>query len=140
MPITYAYDACSNVLHSYHSGVQTVSEICGHFEKIAADASIRQGYIEVVHCADDVEFDFNSQTARLIPIRFSELKDKKRIRAAIFIGATQLQYGIARMMKNLHEVYDPADDIRVVRSEEEAQKEINSIILAKNDLPGIACG
>ncbi|MCK9295717.1 MAG: hypothetical protein M0P70_11605 [Desulfobulbaceae bacterium] len=140
MPITYAYDPCSNVLHSYHSGVQTVSEICGHFEKIAADASIRQGYIEVVHCADDVEFDFNSRTARLIPIRFSELKAKKRIRAAIFIGATQLQYGIARMMKNLHEVYDPTDDIRVVRSEEEAQREINSSIPAKNELPGIVCG
>ena len=128
MPITYTYDAVRNILHSYHSGLQTVAGICAHFRQIAQDPAIRAGYIEVVHCSDDTEFDFTSNSAQLIPIRFEELKDKKNIRAAILIGATQLQYGIARMMKNLHALYDPSDDFRVVRSEEEAEQEIHSIL------------
>ncbi|MBU4261483.1 MAG: hypothetical protein KKC76_06320 [Proteobacteria bacterium] len=138
MPITYKYDPANNILRSYHSGTQTVSQICEHFKKVAEDPTIKQDYIEVAYCADDIEFDFTSHTARLIPIRFSEMKYKKTRKAAILIGATQLQYGIARMMKNLHEVYEPKDDIRVVRSEEEVQREINCIILAKNDLPRVS--
>lgn len=101
---------------------------------------MKKGFIEVVHFADDIEFDFTSHTAREIPIYYSELKNSKNIKATIFIGATKLQYGIARMMISLHGVFDPTDDVRVVRTPEEAQREINSSILAQNDLPGIACG
>lgn len=133
MPITYTYDPIRNILRSYNSGRMTVMHICEHFQKIADNPTIREGYIEVVHCAADTEYDFNSETARLIPIRFSELKSKKKLKAAIFIGASQLQWGIARMMKNLHEVYDPDDDIRVVRTEEEAEREIDNIIQAHDN-------
>ncbi|MBU0965315.1 MAG: hypothetical protein KKA54_02930 [Proteobacteria bacterium] len=140
MPVTYKYDPGSNILHAYQTGIQTVADVCDYFKKITHDPTIHEGFFEVVHFSDDVEFDFNSHTARIIPIRFAEMKNKKHIKVTILIGATQLQYGIARMMKNLHELYEPADDIRVVRTQEEAQREIDSIILAKNDLLRIACG
>lgn len=140
MPITYEFDPGSNILYSYHSGTQTVAEICNYFKEVADNPAIRQGYIEIVHFAEDTEFAFTSQTARKIPIHFAELKTKKNIKVTIFIGATQLQYGIARMMKNLHEIFNPADDVRVVRTPEEAQKEINGILLAKNGLPGMFYG
>lgn len=140
MPISYEFDPNSGILHSYHSGRQTVAAVCNYFKEVTNNPTIKEGYIEVVHFADDVEFDFTSHTARIIPIHFAELKNKKDITATIFIGATQLQYGIARMMKNLHAVYDPADDVRVVRTPEEAQREIDSIILAQGDLAKIARG
>jgi len=139
MPITYEFDPNSRILHAYQSGRQTVSDVCDYFKKITHDPTITEGFLEVVHFADDVDFDFDSHTARIIPIRFSEMKKKKHIKVTIIIGRTQLQYGIARMMKNLHELYEPMDDIRVVRTPEEAQKEINSIISTQGDLPMIAC-
>ena len=138
MPTTYEFDPNSGILHSYHSGRQTVNDVCDYFTAVTNDPTIKEGYIEVVHFADDVEFDFTSHTARIIPIRFSELKNKKDIKVTIFIGATQLQYGIARMMKNLHALFDPSDDIRVVRTPAEAQTEINSIILTPGNLARIA--
>ena len=79
MPITYEYDPRSNILHAYHFGRQTVSDVCDYFKKITHDPTIKEGFFEVVHWADDVEFDFNSHAARLIPIRFSEMKNKKHI-------------------------------------------------------------
>jgi hypothetical protein len=139
MPITYEFDPRSSILRSYHSGRQTVSGICEYFQQVIDDPTVKKGYIEVVHFADDVDFDFTSHTARIIPFYFSELKNRKNTKVTIFIGATQLQFGIARMMKNLHELSNPGDDVRVVRTPEEAQREINSIRSAQDDFPVIAC-
>jgi len=139
MPITYEFDPSSRILRSYHSGKQTVPAICEYFQRVIDDPTVKKGYIEVVHFADDVAFDFTSNTARIIPFYFSELKNKKKIKVTIFIGATQLQFGIARMMKNLHELSNPDDDVRVVRTTEEAQREINRILFAQDDFPKIAC-
>jgi hypothetical protein len=130
MPITYEYNPSSNILHSYHSGRQTVSRICDFFLQVISDPTVKNGFIEVVHFADDIEFDLTGHTARKIPIYYSEMKNNKNLKATIFIAATQLQYGIARMMINLHGVFDPTHDVRVVRTPEETQREINSIILS----------
>lgn len=139
MPIAYEFDPNSGILHSYHYGRLTASGYCEYFHQVIDDPTVTKGYIDVVHFAHDAVFDFTSHDARKIPIHYAELKSKKNITATIFIGATQLQYGIARMVKNLHEVFDPENDIRVVRTLDEVQNEINSIILAQDESPGISC-
>lgn len=127
MPLRYEYDRQENVLHSYCSAKISAKDILAHFEQIAGDPAIRSDYIEVVRFNETSEICFSADQASLFPEHYARLKAGKSILATIFIGESPLQYGIGRMMENLHEVYNPNDIVRVVRSEEEAAQAIREI-------------
>lgn len=133
MPLRYEYDRQENILHTYCSEKISSADILTHFQEIATDPAIRNNYIEVVHFSETSEICFSADQASLFPEHYARLKAGKSILATIFIGETPLQYGIGRMMENLHEVYDPNDIVRVVRSEEEAARAIREI---RNSAPG----
>ncbi|MDH5299222.1 MAG: hypothetical protein OEV91_09415 [Desulfobulbaceae bacterium] len=127
MPAKYAYDTEGNILHTYHSGILTVSDFCHHFQAIIRDNKTRRGYIEVVHLHEVIDFAFTSREAVAIIECFQAMHPELGSKGTIFIGPGQLQFGLSRIMKSLHEIYTPDYEVRVAKNSDEAEKEIQKI-------------
>ena len=58
---------------------------------------------------------------------YIELIKKKRVKAIVCIGKTNLHYGIGRMMQTIYEMEIPELITHVVRSDKEAQEILDNI-------------
>lgn len=127
MAIRYQYDPAENILHTYCTETLSAADILGHFDKVKEDLSIKKDYIELVYLDQTSEIGFTADQANKYPRHFANMKDKTGIRATIFIGQSILHFGIGRMLENIHDIHNVDDDIRVVRSREEATEQIKEI-------------
>ena len=125
MPIEYEYDPVLNIVYCRPYGELSPLEIGDYFKKIVSDDEIKIGFVEVVRFKDVKNLFFSLNDAKHIIELYSELKVKKKIRTTIIIGESNSQFEIARMFKNLHDMYYPKGYAFIARNEEEAYKFIN---------------
>jgi hypothetical protein len=124
MPIKYECDTVKNIVYAYPSGLVSVSDISEYFDKLGEDPNVGNEFIEVANLEGVEEFKFSYNDALQLPNLFAGLKKKKNHRGTILIGKKDFQFGMARMMSIISE-----NDltIRVVRSKEDAEKEVQSL-------------
>ena len=128
MTIEYDYDPSLNVVHSQPSGNVSTSEISAYFLSVVSDDRISSDFLEVVHFGEVENFTFSSDQAEGVAIAFNKVKEKVGVRASIFIGKSDMQYGIGRMFQTFLNIYAPDHVVHVVRSEDEAEEAISGII------------
>ncbi len=124
MPIKYDYDKDKNIVYSYPSGLILISDISEYFIKLLEDPNVGSDFFEIINLDEVTEFKFSYKEALHLPDLFAGLKNKKNHRGIIMIGEKDFQYGMARMMSIIAE-----NDLtfRVVRSKEDAEKEVISL-------------
>jgi len=124
MPIKYDYDKNKNIVYSYPSGLISISDIAEYFNKLVEDPNVEKDFIEIANLSEVTEFKISYKEALQLPNLFAEVKNKKNHKGTILIGKKDFQFGMARMMSIISE-----NDltVRVVRSQEDAEKEINVI-------------
>ncbi len=122
MPIKYDYDQNTNIVYSYPSGQIVLSEVSQYFDKLLEDPNVKNDFIEIVNFDEVTEFKFSYKEALQLPDLFAGLNNKKNYRGIIMIGKKDFPFGMARMLSNIAE---NNLTIRVVRSEEDAEKEVN---------------
>ena len=128
MPIKYEYDQKLNIVHTNPYGEVSVSEIDTYFKKLSSDPQIADGFVEVVHFEKVDKFIFSSDQATSIARIFGELKVQKGVSSTIFIGATDLHYGIGRLFQTLMELSSLDHVVYVIRNAEEAGRAFKDII------------
>ncbi len=122
MPIKDDYDKNKNIVYSYPSGLISMSEISEYFNKLVEDPNVEKGFIEIANLSEVTELKISYKEALQLPNLFAEVKNKKNHKATILIGKKDFQFGMARMMSIISE---NEMTIRVVRSQEDAEKELN---------------
>ena len=127
MPIKYDYDSSTNTINAYPYAELTIADIKQYLNEIAHDDSITDWPICVVHFDKVDNFLFSTIEASNITAPVSNLREKLNIKATIFVGKSDLHYGIARMMQILHEINDPEYKTYTVRSDEELHLVIKEI-------------
>ena len=70
---------------------------------------------------------FTSDEASNIVESYNNLKEKKKVSAIVFIGGSDLQYGIARMLEILHEMNNPEGVVFAVHNKKEADDLIENM-------------
>ena len=93
-----------------------------YFNKLLEDPNVKNDFIEIVNFEEVTEFKFSYKEALQLPDLFAGLNNKKKYRGIIMIGEKDFPFGMARMLSNIAE---NNLTIRVVRSEEDAEKEVN---------------
>ena len=124
MPIKYDYDKNKNIVYSYPSGLISISDISEYFNKLVEDPNVESDFIEIANLHEVTEFKISYKEALQLPDLFAEVNNKKNHKGTILIGEKDFQFGMARMMSIISE-----NDftIRVVRSKEDAEKEVISL-------------
>ena len=117
----YTYNAESNTVDVFPEGDIAVSEITNLYRDILNDDRVSDHYVEVVHLDKVTNFQFSSREFSSAAVAFRQLLEKKRIKAIVCIGKTNLHYGVGRMMQAVYELEFPEFMTHVVWSEEEAQ-------------------
>ena len=124
MPIKYEYDGDKNIVYSYATGVVTISELTEYVNNLVEDQRVRNDFLEIANLDGVEEFKFTYSDTLQLPELFAEIKNKKNQMATIFIAKRDFQFGMARMMSIVVESTLPT---RVVRSQEEAEKEVEEM-------------
>ena len=124
MPIEYDYDEKSNILHGHPFGSVSTTDIVTYFKRVASDERISNGFIEIVHFEKVEDFIFSSEQAANIAMAYNEIREKKGISSTVFIGTSDMHYGIGRMFQAFIDFHCPGHDVHVVHNEEEALKAI----------------
>ena len=63
-----------------------ISEVVAFFDAVMADDDVREEAIEVVYIDGVDDFQFSSAEAALIPKKILELRQRKGLRATVFIA------------------------------------------------------
>jgi len=124
MPIKYKYDRNTNIVYSHPSGLISISDISQYFNKLLEDQNVGNDFIEIVNLDEVNDFQFSYDEALHLPHLITELKINKNYKNVIFIAKNNFHFGMARMMSTTIEK-DFA--VSIVRSQEDAEKEINLI-------------
>ena len=124
MPIEYNYDQTLNILHGHPFGSVSTADIVTYFKRVAGDERMSNGFIEVVHFDRVEDFIFSSEQAANIAIAYNEIREKKGVSSTVFIGTSDMHYGIGRMFQAFIDFHCPGHNVHVVRNEEEARKAI----------------
>jgi len=124
MPIKYDYDKDKNIVYSYPSGLISMSDITEYFNKLVEDPNVENGFIEIANLNEVTEFKISYKEALQLPNSFAEVKYKKNHKGTILIGKNDSQFGMARMMSIISE---NESTVRVVRSQEDAEKVVNEL-------------
>lgn len=127
MPIDYDYDQNLNIVYSRPFGNISTAEIVAYFKDVAGDDRVSKGFLEVVRFEKVEKFTFSSDQAPNIAMAFNEIREKKGVRSTVFIGTSDMQYGIGRMFQAFMDFHCPGHDVRVVRDEKEARETIKGI-------------
>ena len=124
MPITYEYDGEKNIVYSYTTGVVNMPELAEYFKNVAEDPKVEKDFIEIANLDGVEEFNFSYSDTLQLPDLFAEIINQKNQRGTIFVAKKDFQFGMARMMSIVVEGSLPT---RVVRTQEEAEKEVISL-------------
>lgn len=127
MPIRFDYDSTLNVVNSYPYEVISISEIKAHFEELAIDNVIQDGFVFSVDFRNVTNIPYSFLEASELVKSYLRLKNVRQIRALIFLSSSSMQYGMARMFQTLLKLKNGSDSVFAVRSEEEVSDIIVSL-------------
>ena len=96
-----------------------MKEVSSYFDALVEDSSVARDAIEVVRFRNVADFKISFSDCQNIVQAYRNPKNHKRIKATIFVGETDLAYGIARMLQIAFEMEMPEHSVSVVRSDDE---------------------
>ena len=127
MPVEYTYDRDANIIHAHPYGELTLPEIRAFFNDLIHDDGIRTQSLEVVHFERVAGFIFAWNEAVENIGMVDRLREKKAVKATIFVATDSTQYGISRMLQTLYDIHDAEYPTRVVASDEELEGAIRDM-------------
>ena len=132
MPISYTFDKNRGLIITKVSGELNISITQDYFERLAKDKNCPGEAIEIVDFSGVTDFSIRYGEMRKITEAYQNTKSTRNIRSTIFNCTSDLSYGIARMLKTLHEIANEKHIVTITRSPEEL---IESIKELRSDQP-----
>ncbi|MCP4574125.1 MAG: hypothetical protein GY838_17325 [bacterium] len=127
MPVSFEYDAAKGIIHVRPRGNLLLSEVGERFKRVAADETIPPGAVEFVHLDGVDSFKYGSRESAGIPDMHALVRQKKRIKATVFIAESDYHFGVARMVQTWFDAAGLGLVVAVVRSEEEAYRFVDRL-------------
>lgn len=127
MPITYSFDPERRLILTQVVGKLDITKTLTYFECLEQDESCPDEAIEVVEFSDVTDFSIQYGEMKTITARYQGAKSRRNIRATVFNCASDLSYGIARMLKTLHNLVNEKHAVIITRSHEELDRRIDEL-------------
>ena len=125
MPVKFNYDPDRQLINVHPAGVLSISDIAEYMEAVLNDRAIGNGFVELVHLEQVDNFRFDYIKAMELTGLYEKMSKEKQIKGTVLLAPKDYQYGIARMCSLILEDHL---EVRVVRSQKEAEKEINALM------------
>jgi hypothetical protein len=109
-------DCEAGLVRTEPEGELTTREVLDYFSQIAVDPNLPEDAIDIVDFSGVTDFVFRYTSARQIAQSYSSLVQGGQIVATIFVGGTELAFGMARMLRGILELQCSEHPIRVIRS------------------------
>ena len=119
MPITYSLDQEQGLILAKVTGELSISLTEDYFARLEQDKNCPKGAIEIVDFSGVTDFAIQYGELRKITEIYQNAKAARDIQATIFNCLPGLSYGIARMLKTLHELTNEQHTVIITRSQEE---------------------
>ena len=144
MAISYSFDPRRALIRVEPTGVVTSDDIRDFFNRLASDPECPDDAIEVVSSSQIADIEFHYSQATVLVREYQALREKKRIRATVFVSGSPLAHGVARMLQALFELEVPPHHVRVAGSPDEVEEKLRRyqeigarhIMLTFLDYPG----
>ena len=136
MPITYSFDQKRSLVLTKVTGELSIAITKDYFERLKQDKSCPENAIEIVDFSGVTDFVIHYGEMRAITETYQSTKSAKNILATVFNCTSNLSYGIARMLKTLHEIANSNHTVNVTRSKEELDKCIEELRSDHTDADG----
>jgi hypothetical protein len=121
LPVDYTYDKETGILHAQPSGIITIEDIQDYARQVEFDVNIPDSFIDIVDFSGTEKIAITYREAWQLRSIFNSLIQVKKYKGAILVGASELNYGMARMFAT---IVEGVFEVRVVRSLEEAEREV----------------
>ena len=127
MPIDYSFDPEARLILTRVTGALTIALTEDYFKRLGLDGGCPAEAIEVVDFSGVSDFAIQFGEMRKITEMYQTTKRTRRILATVFHCNSDLSYGIARMLKTLHQIANEEHPVTVTRSEEERDRCIEAL-------------
>jgi hypothetical protein len=119
MPITYSFDQERGLVLTKVSGALTIAITTDYFGRLQQDKDCPDKPIEIVDFTDVTDFALEYGEMKAITKSYQGAKSTWDIWATIFNCPSELSYGIARMLRTLHDITNSGHRVLITRSHEE---------------------
>jgi hypothetical protein len=127
MPITYSFDPERNLILTQVVGELNIAKTLTYFECLQQDENCPDEAFEVVDLSGVTDFSIQHGEMRTITRTYQSAKSRRNIRATVFNCTSDLSYGIARMLKTLHNIVNEKHTVAISRSHEELDRCIEEL-------------
>jgi len=122
MPITYSFDQKRGLVLTEVTGELSIAVTEDYFARLQRDKNCPKEAIEIVDFSGVTDFTIQCGEMEKITKTYQNTKSTGDIRATVFNCTSILSYGIARILKTLHEIANSKHTVAITRSQEELNK------------------
>ena len=133
MPITYSFDHDQGLILTCVTGELNIALTEDYFARLQLDEDCPEKAIEIVDFSGVKDFAIYYGEMSTITKSYQSAKSIKGIRATIFSCTSELSYGVARMLKALHEIANEKHVVIITTSQEELTRCIEELRSNKSD-------
>ncbi len=133
MPITYSFDQERQLILTKVTGELTIALTEEYFARLQQDNDCPETVVEIVDFSDVTSFAIHYPEMDAITKKYQSTKSMKNIRATVFNCTSDLSYGIARMLKTLHEISNENHTVIIARSDEDLANHIEELRSNQSD-------
>lgn len=119
MPITYSFDKKRDLVLTKVTGKLSIADTMDYFARLQQDKECPEKVIEIVDFSDVTDFAIQYGEMEKITKNYQSTRLTKGIQATVFNCISDLSYGIARMLKSLHNIANAEHTVIITRSQEE---------------------
>ncbi|MCP3875094.1 MAG: hypothetical protein GY699_18320 [Desulfobacteraceae bacterium] len=127
MPITYSLDTEQGLILAKVTGELSVALTEDYFARLQQDKDCPEEAIEIVDFSGVTDFAIHFGDMSKITKRYQCTKSTRDIQVTIFNCSSDLSFGIARMLKTVHEITNEKHIVIITRSQEELAKCIEKL-------------
>ena len=121
MPVDYKFDKEKGIVFVNPRETLLVEDVEEYTRRLEFDTEISDNFVEIVDFSKTKKIAISYREAWELRAIFANLVEKKKLRASILVGDTDLHFGMARMFAT---AVEGVLDARVVRSVQEAEEEV----------------
>lgn len=127
MPITYSFDQERGLVLTKVTGKLSIAITEDYFARLQQDKDCPADAIEIVDFSGVTDFAIHYGEMRVITETYQNTKSTRNIRATVFNCTSDLSYGIARMLKTLHDIANSKHTVTITMSKKDLDKCIEEL-------------
>ncbi|HCP14234.1 MAG TPA: hypothetical protein DIT32_00350 [Peptococcaceae bacterium] len=127
MSIAYNVAEGGNKIMCFPKGALNLEDITGYFERLVNDDNIKPGALEIVHFDNGQDFQFGHDECKTITGSYRQVKERRNIKATIFVCGSTFAFGMARMLQTFFEMNVPGHKVFLVKGKDELPKVIDQL-------------